>query len=114
MWLLCAANVTRIRLYENDGIPHFKPSVASGAALRIHACISRNFLRATPGAASMDSLTLVALAFFAVISSRFYRLCSAAPTLFHSGWLPVVGRKPLPPKIDAHGLTNSYFVIPYL
>jgi hypothetical protein len=47
----------------------------------MHALISGNFFRAAFGAASMYSPTLIG-ALFAVIVSRFYRLYSAAPTLF--------------------------------
>src|SRR5690348_12839421 len=93
MCCLCAANVTRILLYENAGIPHFIPSVAPGAAFRIHARISRNFFRAAFGAASMYSLTLLGLAFLPVMVSRFYRLCCPAPTLFGSSWLLPLGRR---------------------
>src|SRR6266568_1625895 len=67
MWFLCAANVTKILLNENAGIPHFIPSVAPGAALRMHARISFSFFRAGVGAASIYSVTLVGLDFFAVM-----------------------------------------------
>ena len=67
MWFLCAANVTRILLYENAGIPHFIPSVAPGAAFRMHDRISRNFFRASFGAASMYSVTLLGRAFEGVM-----------------------------------------------
>src|ERR671925_948973 len=98
MWLLCAANVTRILSYENAGIPHFKPSVAPGAALRMHSRISRNFFRAASGAASMYSLTLVGLAFFAVMAVHSIDSPPHTPSLFRSGWLlPVVGQNPLKP-----------------
>ena len=55
MWCLKAANVTRILLWENEGIPHFRLSVAPGAAVRIHARISRSFFRAPVGAAPKTS-----------------------------------------------------------
>ena|SRR5438094_2029616 len=78
MWFLCAANVTRILLYENAGIPHFIPSVAPGAAFRMHARISRSFFRASFGAASMYSVTPVGLDFFAVMV--FYSIDTPVPT----------------------------------
>lgn len=67
MCFLNAANVTNIRLYENAGIPHFSPSVAPGAAVRIQACIWRSFFCASLGAASIYSAMVLGRAFFGVM-----------------------------------------------
>src|SRR6185295_6156256 len=48
-------------------IPHLSSSRASGAALRMHARISRSFFRASFGAALMYSATVLGRDFFGVM-----------------------------------------------
>lgn len=52
---LNAANITRMRLWENAGMLHLMPSVAPGAALRMAVRIWRSLARASEGAPLMYS-----------------------------------------------------------
>jgi hypothetical protein len=58
--------------YEKDGIPHFRLSVAPGAASRIAARICRNFALASLGAALMYSVVVLGRAFFGAIVGTTY------------------------------------------
>ncbi len=64
MCFLNAANVTRMRSYENAGMPHFSDCVAPGAAAAISARISRSFARTTLGSAAMYWATVEMGTFF--------------------------------------------------
>src|SRR5580693_8844733 len=56
-------------------MPHFRLSLAPGAALRIHARISRSFFRAALGASLMYSVMLAGRSFFKFIVCSVKFLC---------------------------------------
>jgi len=61
-------------LVRNAGIPHFRPSVASGAALRMQARISRSFSCALLGEAAIYSSMVLGrglAAMLAIVAALF-------------------------------------------